>query len=196
MKGFLCQRYSSKMRTLSLAFLIFTTLPAALGGLFGNDDTSSSSQSSSSSGGTASPFSTTPANGSLPGSINTPEVAFLLTLQTAQISSMSCLITLFNMTTQPIGTCLGLVDLAGLIVGTDLDGMPVDQRSGAFSDQLTLYLGTACQSLGCTDLDVSDASQQLEQNCGGQDVDLVRVLRAVLAGYSTSYRTLACMVQL
>jgi len=185
------------MRILRSALLLLATLPAALGGFFGDDDTSSSSgSSSSSSGGTASPFSTTPGNGSLPGSINTPEVAFLLTLQTAQISSMSCLITLFNMTTQPVGTCLGLVDLAGLIVGTDLDGMPVDQRSGAFSDQLTLYLGTACQSLGCTDLDISDASQQLEQNCSGQDVDLVRVLRAVLAGYSTSYMTLACMVQL
>jgi hypothetical protein len=124
------------MRILRLALLLLTTLPATLAGFFGDDD------SSSSSGGTASPFSTTPTNGSLPGSINTPEVAFLLTLQTAQISSMSCLITLFNMTTQPVGTCLGLVDLAGLIVGTDLDGMPVDQRSGAFSDQLTLYLGT------------------------------------------------------
>jgi hypothetical protein len=109
---------------------------------------------------------------------------------------MSCLITLFNMTTQPIGTCLDLVDLAGLIVGTDLDGMPADQRSGAFSDQLSLYLGTACASAACTDADLADASQQLEQNCGGQEVDLVRVLRAVLTSYSTSYRTLACMIQL
>lgn len=186
------------MRFIRSTLILLATLPIALGGLFGDDETSRNSGiSSSSSGGTASPFSTTSGNSSgVPGSINTPEVAFLLTLQTAQISSMSCLITLFNMTTQPVGTCLGLVDLAGLVVGTDLDGMPVDQRSGAFSDQLALYLTTACQSLGCTDLDISDASQQLEQNCGGQEVDLVRVLRAVLANYSTSYMTLACMVQL
>jgi hypothetical protein len=187
------------MRLLRSALLLLSIMPATLGGLFDDDAPTRGAARAQSTQGTSSPFSTTNSNANssaAPGSINTPEVAFLLTLQTAQISSMSCLITLFNMTTQPVGTCLGLVDLAGLVVGTDLDGMPVDQRSGSFSDQLSLYLGTACSSLSCTDFDISDASQQLEQNCAGQEVDLVRVLRAVLAGYSTSYRTLACMVQL
>jgi hypothetical protein len=109
---------------------------------------------------------------------------------------MSCLITLFNMTTQPAGVCLDIVNLAGLVVGTDVNGALANQSNGSFSDQLSLYLSTACASGSCTDADIADASQQLEQNCGGQEVDLVRVLRAVFANYTSSFRTLACMVQL
>jgi hypothetical protein len=176
------------MRFLRPITLLLASLPLALGGFFGDDSTGIARATSGSSASSSS--------SAVPGSVNTPEVAYLLTLQTAQISSMSCLITLFNMTTQPVGICLDLVNLAGLVVGTDLDGMTADQRSGSFSDQLSLYLSSACASGTCSDLDIADASQQLEQNCSGQEVDLVRVLRAILANYSASFRTLACMVQL
>lgn len=44
-----------------------------------------------------------------------PTVAFLQSLQQAQISSMNCLITLVNMTAQPVGSCLGIAELATIL---------------------------------------------------------------------------------
>ena len=118
-----------------------------------------------------------------------PQVAFLQTLQAAQVSSMSCLITLVNMTVTPIGTCLGLTTLADLIA------RPADNSS--FSTQLTGYLSTVCASAQCTDGDISQTRAQLADTCASSgDTQLVTVLRAILDNYTNSYRTLACSVYL
>lgn len=118
-----------------------------------------------------------------------PQVAFLQTLQAAQVSSMSCLITLVNMTVSPIGTCLGLTTLADLIA------RPADNAS--FSTQLTGYLSAVCASGQCTDGDISQTRAQLADTCANSgDTQLVTVLRAVLDNYTNSYRTLACSVYL
>jgi hypothetical protein len=117
------------------------------------------------------------------------EVAFLQTLQAAQVSSMSCLITLVNMTVNPIGSCLGLADLSTLVV------RPSDNSS--FSDQLSTYLDTVCAGSQCTDAVVGEAKQQLADSCGAsKDTELVKVVQAILDNYTNSYRTLACSVHL
>ncbi|KAL7419492.1 hypothetical protein Q5752_006330 [Cryptotrichosporon argae] len=113
------------------------------------------------------------------------EVDFLEVLETAQISSMSCLITLVNMTGNAIGTCLGLTTLAPLIVGS------VD---GDFSANLDSYLTTVCAET-CADADIGDAQEQLAAQCAGSsDTSLVSVLNAILDNYSSAYKTLACDV--
>lgn len=175
------------MRILRRAIPIFYLAPAVLCDLFGNSGTSSSSVSSSSSSSTSNTVA----------QINTPEVAFLLTLQAAQISSMSCLVTLFNMTTVPIGSCLNIATLASLVVGTDINGVKTDSANGLFSDQLTYYLESTCSSTAsCSQYHISEAQTQLANNCQGQDVDLIKVLNAILANYLSSYHTLACMIAL
>jgi len=118
-----------------------------------------------------------------------PQVAFLQTLQAAQVSSMSCLITLVNMTVNPIGTCLGLTTLADLIA------RPSDNSS--FSTQLDTYLNTVCASGQCTDSDISQTRAQLADSCASSgDTELVTVLSAILDNYTNSYRSLACSVYL
>ncbi|EIW65744.1 hypothetical protein TREMEDRAFT_36003 [Tremella mesenterica DSM 1558] len=141
-------------------------------GIFDSSTTTTAAASSSSSSTTSSSNS---------------EVAFLQTIQAAQITSMSCLITLVNMTTQPIGSCLGLTTLAGLIA----DPSP----NAAFSDQLSSYLNTMCAAGGCSDADIADAQGQLDSGCGDQGgTSLISVLKAVLGNYQSSYKTLACSV--
>jgi hypothetical protein len=108
---------------------------------------------------------------------------------------MSCLVTLFNMTTAPIGNCLDLPSLASLIVGTDINGVQANGTNGLFSDQLAFYLDTACNTAGCSQYDIAEAQDQLANSCQGQDVDLIKVLNAILANYQSSYHTLACMIR-
>ena len=105
---------------------------------------------------------------------------------------MSCLITLVNMTTQPIGTCLGLTTLSQLIVNPTTG-------NGSFSEQLNTYLGTICGESQCSAGDIADAQGQLNQTCdstsGGENI-LIEVLNAIMDNYQTSYHTLACSVHL
>ena len=148
--------------------------PVKAGVFGGSSSTTAAAAQPSSSGGA--------------GGVN-EEVAFLRDLQTAQVSSMSCLIALVNMTVSPIGTCLGLTSLAPLIVA------PSDNSS--FSDQLNTYLGSVCGGTQCAVQDISDAKSQLDQNCSSsQGIDLVKVLGAILDNYTNSFRTLACSVHL
>lgn len=179
------------MRILRNIITALAIAPFALGSLFGDDEGSRGSSSSSSSSGLGSSSTSSSIT-----QINTPEVAFLLSLQHAQITSMSCLITLFNMTTTPLGTCLNLADLVSMVVGTDINGVQADGRNGLFSDQLANYLDTTCNSGTCSQYDITEAQAQLANGCQGQDVDLIRVLTAILANYQSSYFTLACMIRL
>jgi hypothetical protein len=115
------------------------------------------------------------------------QVAFLQTLQAAQVSSMSCLITLVNMTVSPIGSCLGIATLSELVV------RPPD--NGTFSSQLSGYLTTTCGGVQCTDDDIKDTRALMAQTCdSSKDTQLVRVIGAILDNYANSYRTLACSV--
>lgn len=185
------------MRILQHIITTFVIAPLALAGLFSDSDSSSSSGGLS-SGSSSSSYSDSRSSSSSDTSVaqvNTPEVAFLLTLQHAQITSMSCLITLFNMTTSPIGSCLSIGDLASLVVGTDINGVAANGTNGLFSDQLATYLDAACAGT-CTQYDVTEAQAQLANSCQDQDVDLIRVLTAILANYQSSYFTLACMIRL
>lgn len=155
----------------------------ASAGLFGGSESTtaavaSSSDAPASTGGNT---TTAPAVSS--------EVAFLQTLQVAQISSMSCLITLVNMTTNSIGSCLSLNALAPLIVAPS--------ENASFSAQLSTYLGTVCGGTQCADTDLKEAKSLLDQTCdGSKNTDLVQVLGAILDNYTNSYRTLACSVHL
>lgn len=189
------------MRILRNIITVLAIAPFALGGFFdGEEDTGLSSSSSSSSSGLSDwGSSSSSSSGTVSSSVvqvNTAEVAYLLSLQHAQITSMSCLITLFNMTTTPIGTCLNLGELVSLVTGTDINGVQADGRNGLFSDQLTTYLDTTCNSGTCTQPDIAEAQAQIANNCQGQDVDLVRVLTTILANYQSSYFTLGCMIRL
>lgn len=179
------QNTANNMRILRHLLTALTVAPAVLGGLFGDSDSSSSDSVSSSSSSSASVAQ-----------VNTLEVAFLLTLQAAQISSMSCVVALTNMTTLPIGSCINLPALASLVVGTDINGEQANGANGLFSDQLAFYLESTCSTGGCTQYDISDAQAQLANSCQGQDVPLIKVLNAVLANYNSSFRTLACMIRL
>jgi hypothetical protein len=117
------------------------------------------------------------------------EIAFLQTLQAAQVSSMSCLITLVNMTVNPIGTCLGLSTLSELVVHPTADT--------SFSDQLSTYLDNVCAGAACTDASIAEARAQVAQSCGNsKETNLVKVISAILENYTNSYRTLACSVHL
>ena len=117
------------------------------------------------------------------------QVAFLQTLQTASVASMSCLITLVNMTVNPIGTCLGLTTLAELVVQPP--------QNGSFSDSLGNYLSTVCASTECTAEQLSDAKIQLSDTCdSSSNTQLVRVVQSIVDNYTNSYRTLACSVYL
>ena len=189
------------MRTLQNLIAALAIAPLALGGIFGDGEStglgssSGSSSSSSSSDSWGSSSSSSASDTSSIVQVNTPEVAFLLSLQHAQITSMPCLITLYNMTTTPLGTCLNLAELVQLVVGTDINGVPAEGRNGLFSDQLSRYLDTTCNGGTCTQTDVTEAQSQLANSCQGQDVDLIRVLTMVLANYQSSYFTLACMIR-
>ncbi|OCF38027.1 hypothetical protein I316_00251 [Kwoniella heveanensis BCC8398] len=160
---------------------------STMAAIFGSSDDSSSSSSSSSlsssSSSSSSSFKSSPSseNGT---AVNSPEVDFLLTLQSASISSMSCLITLVNLTTSPVGDCLGLTDLSNLI------SRPATNVS--FSEQLDDYLGTVC-SLNCAQEDLDEARGMLGQSCDEQN-GLVQALDKVMERYSSSYKTLACQV--
>ncbi|WVQ77484.1 hypothetical protein IAR50_007170 [Cryptococcus sp. DSM 104548] len=142
--------------------------------------TSASLFGSSSSASSASASSST----STSSSSTSDEVAFLQTLQYAQIASMSCLITLVNLTTTPLGTCLGLTELADLVSNPS--------SNSSFSDQLNTYLGTVCQET-CSDSDLADAKAMLEDKCDTSNA-LVGALDSIMENYSSSYRTLACQV--
>jgi hypothetical protein len=166
------------MRLSTTAVLSTLLLTRAIqAGVFGGDSSSDSGSASATSSGS------TPTNSA------SAEVAFLQTLQAAQISSMSCLITLVNMTANPVGSCLGLTTLSQLIVNPS--------QSTRFSDGLSNYLSTACGASQCSDDDISEAKAQIQGDCeGSQGTELIQVLSAVLDNYSTSYRTLACSVHL
>lgn len=182
-------RPRTKMRLPRYLMTAVAAIPLVRGGLFGDSSNSPNtinSQPSSSTSGTGGTGTT---------QVVTPEVAFLLTLQAAQISSMSCLITLFNMTMSPLGTCLDLPTLSSLIVGTDINGVQTNGTGGLFSDQLALYLENTCSYAECTAVDIQDGQAQLATSCQGQDVDLIRVLNSIFANYHSSYRTLACMIR-
>ena len=115
-----------------------------------------------------------------------PEVAFLQTLQAAQISSMSCLITLVNMTHEEIGTCLDIPTLSELVV------KPNDTSN--FATQLDGYLSGVCQS-ECSDVAIKEAKGQLGSMCeSSMGTSLVKVLNSILDSYTNSYKTLACKV--
>ncbi|ORX36644.1 hypothetical protein BD324DRAFT_651130 [Kockovaella imperatae] len=115
------------------------------------------------------------------------EVAFLQTLQMAQITSFSCVITLVNMTTTPIGNCLGLTTLAQLILNPS--------TNASFSTQLNTYLGGVCANGQCSNQAIAEAKGQLAGTCqSGTNNTLISVLDAILDNYSNSYFTLACKV--
>ncbi|CAD6565490.1 MAG: hypothetical protein TREMPRED_001399 [Tremellales sp. Tagirdzhanova-0007] len=155
-----------------LAGVIVAAIQPVLGGIFGDSSKTTASDSTA-------PATTTSSSSSSSSSSSTntsvSEVAFLQTLQAAQISSMSCIISLVNMTTNPIGTCLGLSSLAGLIVAP-----PSSNSSNiSFSDQLNEYLETT----------------QLQQTCSGSgNTALIQGFDMILENYQTSYRTLACSI--
>nr|KIR85182.1 hypothetical protein I308_04433 [Cryptococcus tetragattii IND107] len=161
------------MRIYQLIPLLFAV--PSFGSLFGSDSSSSTTSATSSSSS-----STT----------SSDEVAFLQTLQAAEISSMSCLITLVNMTTSSLGSCLALTSLADLI--SNPSASPSSSGGQDFSGQLSTYLGTVCSST-CNESDLKDGKNQLAAVCDTKNT-LVSVLGAVLDNYSSSYRTLACHV--
>ncbi|ORY35782.1 hypothetical protein BCR39DRAFT_32614 [Naematelia encephala] len=184
--------------SLRLTSLLAVALAAQLvqAGLFGSSDSTSSadassstststSASSSTSSSSSSSSSTTNSNGT---SSSTPaEVVFLQTLQTADISSMSCLITLVNMTYQTVGTCLGLTTLTTLIVSPE--------QNSSFSDQVTSYISGICGSAQCNQQDIADSLSLIDANCQNSiNTNLIQVLQAVLTRYSSAYYTLACKV--
>lgn len=162
---------------------LFLFLPAGFASLFGSSSDSTSSESASAQTTSTSP-GTSSSNSS--SGIDTSEVGFLQTLQAAEITSMSCLIALVNMTTQGIGDCLNLAELAGLIA------KPASGSS--FSSQLDSYLTTTCAQTACSDSVISDAQSQLALGCSGQSNALIWSLTSILDSYSSSYRTLACNV--
>lgn len=93
------------------------------------------------------------------------------------------------MTTQPIGTCLGLTQLTSLIVPSNTSA----NASMSFSGQLSRYLQTVCGGTECASKDLDAAKAQLEGSCDGRN-KLVKAVVAVMDGYRTTYRTLACSV--
>lgn len=116
-------------------------------------------------------------------------VPFLQTMQAAEIASMSCLITLVNMTQTPIGSCLGISRLAPLLINTN--------RTVDFSRSLNTYLDGVCRGTGCSEAQIADARSQLDQTCQGQKgKGLVPAIDAMLANYLSSYKTLACLIYL
>jgi hypothetical protein len=154
-------------------------IPVAMAAVMGADATATKSLAARSSTTASTSTSTS----------STSEVAFLQLLQTAQINSMACLITLVNMTYNDIGTCLGLSTLATLVVS------PSNNQS--FSDQLDSYLTTTCAATECTSTDIADAQSQLASTCSEMtQTGLVTVLNQILDQYTASYRTLACSVYL
>jgi hypothetical protein len=146
-------------------------------GLFGGSTATATGTTTSSSTASPSPNSAS------------AEVAFLQSLQAAQITSMSCLITLVNMTANPIGSCLGLTSLTQLIV----DPNSSNGNATGFADSLSSYLSNTCAVSQCSDRDITEAQTQLSQECAGsQGTQLIMVLNTILNNYSSSYRTLAC----
>lgn len=169
--------------SLSIIYLVFTMSGLVTGGLFGSSSSTTAVVASATSSSSA---STTP-------SVST-EVGFLQMLQQAQIASMDCLITLVNMTQNPIGDCLDLTSLATLVVNPSASNVSSD-----FATQLNTYLTTICAASQCSSTELSEASTQLSSSCSTgstANTTLVQVLKAVLTNYATSYRTLACSVHL
>ncbi|WRT70127.1 uncharacterized protein IL334_007121 [Kwoniella shivajii] len=151
-------------------------------GLF-SEDTSSDSSASTSSSSSSSSTSASSSGDDSSQNVN-EEVGFLLTLQAAQVSSMSCLISLVNMTTSPIGACLGLTDLSNLISN------PSGNQS--FSTQLETYLDNVCKQ-NCDEEELKYAKSQLETNCDTSN-GFINVLNKIFERYTASYKTVACQV--
>ncbi|WVR07570.1 hypothetical protein IAU60_004612 [Kwoniella sp. DSM 27419] len=163
---------------------VLTLIGRAMAGMFSSSDATDSAGSSSSSSGSSASTSSSSTSSRGASRVNSPEVDFLLTLQAAQVSSMSCLITLVNMTTAPIGSCLGLTDLASLV------SRPSGETS--FSKQLDTYLQDVC-SKSCGDDDIQEARAAMAASCDGSN-GLVGVLSQILDKYNSSYKTVACQV--
>lgn len=107
---------------------------------------------------------------------------------------MPCLITLVNMTQTSIGTCLGISDLATLLVPSGAGGA---NTSASFSDGLDSYLSGVCKGAGCSEYEIAEARGQLDSNCQGQTGGgLVPAIQAILASYTSSYKTLGCSIYL
>jgi hypothetical protein len=153
-------------------------IPVAMAAVMGADATATKSLAARSSTTASTSTSTS----------STSEVAFLQLLQTAQINSMACLITLVNMTYNDIGTCLGLSTLATLVVS------PSNNQS--FSDQLDSYLTTTCAATECTSTDIADAQSQLASTCSEMtQTGLVTVLNQILDhGQLSNARLLGILV--
>lgn len=192
-----------------MSHLVFLTLAIlvsrpVLGAFFGGSDSSAaeppastdSSPPDPSASATKSSSSSDASSGGSSGSTNTSsEVDYLLTLQAAQISSMTCLITLVNMTSQPIGTCLGMTTLADLLVESPTPSNSTAKSGKSFSSQLESYLTTTCSASQCTSEQIEDAKGQLKGGCTPNgDTGLIKGYMAVLENYETSYRTLGCSV--
>lgn len=109
---------------------------------------------------------------------------------------MLCLITLVNMTTSSLGSCLALASLADLISNpsTTSSSSASSSSSGGqgFPGQLSTSLGTVCSST-CSESDLEDGKNQLVEVCDTKNT-LVSALGAVMDNYPSSYRTLACHV--
>ncbi|TYJ52889.1 hypothetical protein B9479_006477 [Cryptococcus floricola] len=153
------------MRLYILTPLLLAGLASA--GLFGGDSSTAEAASSTSTASASSSSDTT-----------SSEVAFLQTLQYAQVASMSCLITLVNLTTTPLGTCLGLTDLADLVSNPD--------QNSSFSDQLNTYLGTVCQQT-CSDSDLQEGKAMLDDNNGTSDLCLPATLNGSTTANSNTF---------
>lgn len=119
-------------------------------------------------------------------------VPFLQTMQAAQVASMSCLITLVNMTQTPIGTCLGINKLAPLLIPGGTTGA---NASADFSAGLDGYLAQVCKGTQCTADEISTAQAELGRDCQGQSGGgLIPAVQAMLTNYGSSYKTLACSI--
>lgn len=120
-----------------------------------------------------------------------PTVLFLQSLQAAQISSMTCLIALVTMTTQPVGQCLGLTQLTTLLYSpTPLNG------SADFGTSLGTYLSTACAGAACSETALADGRSELQTKCSNQrSGGLVPMLDMIMTNYAASYKTLGCSVR-
>lgn len=98
------------------------------------------------------------------------------------------------MTESPIGTCLGINNLATLLVPS---GAESSNKSADFSSGLDDYLTSVCEGTDCTDLQISEARAQLDSTCRGQTGGgLVPAIQAILTNYKSSYKTLGCNIYL
>lgn len=95
------------------------------------------------------------------------------------------------MTEGPLGSCLGLSELATLLVNPS--------SNTSFAQQLNTYLTSTCKSGTCADADLSAGKAALFETCSDETTSktaLVSSLNAIIDNYSSSYHTLACSVHL